>query len=158
MFYKPDIDPKQLDASKSNFVQQTKYNLLTLGAIITGIWGIITHYNKTDASSSDTTAEARGKNWLPDKGDPDSTKYNGPRTQGRKYGPDGYPVQDWNKGHPGAKGDESNDHVHDYQQRPENVTPGKGERQPGRAPTDEENESWGNASSEGAGEETSNGE
>lgn len=77
--------------------------------------------------------EARGKNRLPPTGAPNTTETNAPGTSQRRYGPDGQPVQDWNRGHPDAKPPEDQDHVHDHTPNPNNPT-GAPTRQPGRTP------------------------
>lgn len=78
--------------------------------------------------------ESRGKNWLPETGAPGSVVTNGPGTGQRKYGPDGKPLQDWNKGHPGARPPEDKDHVHDYKPANPRNPSGKPTRLPGRVP------------------------
>ena len=82
-----------------------------------------------------TTNESRGGNRLPPTATPGSTATNGPGTKQRTYGPDGHPVQDWDKGHQGPKVPEieRGPHVHDHTPNPR-APGGKPTRQPGRAP------------------------
>jgi uncharacterized protein RhaS with RHS repeats len=113
------------------------------GAILGGLAGagllgcaiLCPSANQFDKSDNTTPQilESRGKNRLPPTGIPGDIETNGPGTQQRKYGPNGQPLQDWNKGHPGAKPPEDDDHVHDHTPNPHNPT-GKPTRQPGRAP------------------------
>jgi RHS repeat-associated protein len=78
----------------------------------------------------------RRKNWLPDKGQPNSTQTNSAGTTTKKYGPDGNIQKEFNRGHPGGNKvpkNERSDHVHDYKPNPHNPS-GRGDRQPGRRP------------------------
>lgn len=75
----------------------------------------------------------RGKNRLPPEGEPNSTQTNKLGTTQIKSGPDGRPIQEWNKGHPGYKPPEDEDHVHDHVPNPNNPS-GRPDRQPVRKP------------------------
>ncbi len=102
--------------------------LVGLGAVYVG--AVILHDENTQHAIENTIqagadfvggliSQSRGGgNRLPPVGPPNSTQTNKPGTQQIKYGPDGRPVQEWNKGHPGYKPPEDQDHVHDHLPRP----------------------------------------
>jgi len=77
----------------------------------------------------------RRKNRLPDEGEPNTTEWNEPGTTGKKYGPDGKPQKEFNRGHQGEKTPdvEKSDHIHDYKPNPHHPD-NKPDRQPGRSP------------------------
>ena len=93
----------------------------------------VAHTEITTGKSGNSQVGKRRKNWLPEKGAPDSIKKNFSENTIRKYGPDGYPQKDFNKGHSGKKvpKNERKDHIHDYKPNPfhPNQEP---IRQPGR--------------------------
>lgn len=62
----------------------------------------------------------RRKNRLPDKGEPNTVKWNQSGTTAKKYGKDAWVEKEFNKGHKGDKVPdvEKNDHIHDWKPNP----------------------------------------
>jgi hypothetical protein len=89
------------------------------------------------AAGKTGTAKPRRRNELPDTGEPNTVVRNAPGTQVRRYGPDGKPQKDWNKGHDPSGGrtpkKEQEDHIHDWKPNPRNPK-GTPTKQPGRSP------------------------
>jgi hypothetical protein len=105
------------------------YNLMREGILL----------SPTSPVEGPTINEVRRRNWLPEKGVPGSVVWNPPRTQGRKYGADGYPELDWNEPNPDASSGslEAGQHVHRWKQRsPNSPVPGKGDRGKPEIPTE----------------------
>ncbi|WP_343691972.1 hypothetical protein [Chitinophaga sp.] len=99
--------------------------------------GLKNLFSKSDASAEESPGK-RQRNWLPDKGEPNSTQTNNSGNTTKKYGPDGNVQKEYNEGHthPNTPPHERVPHVHDYKPNPRNP-PGRGTRQDGRAPKKE---------------------
>lgn len=84
----------------------------------------------------------RRRNRIPDRGQPGTIEWNGPRTTAKKYGKDGWPEKEFNKGHSQGPEAERGDHIHDYTSNPHHPK-GAPTRQPGRQPTPQDYKDFG---------------
>ncbi len=100
--------------------------------------------NETDKEDQATKGK-RVKNRLEDKGEPNTTEWNKPKTTAKKYGPDGWVEKEFNKGHAGNNTPkiERGDHVHDWKPNPNNPS-GRPTRQEGRNLNESDLKDFGN--------------
>jgi len=96
---------------------------------------------QSSGNNKSTDKGNRRKNWIPEKGEAGTVKWNEPETTGNKYGEDGWVEKEYNKGHSPRGGEmpevDKDDHVHEWKPNP-NHPEGRPTRQPGRPPSAED--------------------